>query len=139
MRNQEELFVKLSLQASKDYAAASRNLESIKKKIEELNRKKKIQDGRLSADERYLQKQLMHFEKKNKEAQAEIVQFMMNGIKSHAISKASVDLGIRVFSIFASSPYAFARRSSFWALSADPYDFQSLDEYSNKFMDLYAE
>jgi hypothetical protein len=134
----KELFVKLSLQASKDYAAVSRNLESIKNKIEELNRKKS-QDGRLSADERYFQKQLVHFEKKNKEAQAEIVQFMMNDIKSHAISKASVDLGIKVFSIFASHPYSFARRSSFWALSADPYDFQSLDEYSNKFIDLYAE
>jgi hypothetical protein len=62
---------------------------------------------------------------------------MTHKIRRYAIASASVQRpAIAAFglSLFGDSPYAFGRR--YHMAPADPYDVRSLDEYSNKFMDL---
>ena len=129
-------FAELSFRVNEDLVALAANLTHVNKELESLEEKKKI-NGRLTADERYFRNQLEYFEKKNLVAKDEIVDFMTHKIKSEAITRASVQPRAMAgfgLSLFGDSPYAFGRRF-YWA-PADPYDVRSLDEYSNKFMDL---
>ncbi|MEO3724741.1 hypothetical protein ABHN98_09355 [Pseudomonas syringae] len=129
-------FTELSLRVNEDLIAVSENIAHIKKELTLLEEKKN-KNGRLTADDRYYRNQLEYFEKKNLVAKNEIVEFMTSGIKKHAISKASVRRSFAATfenSFLGDSPYAFGRRSH-W-VPVDPYDVNSLDVYSNKFMDL---
>lgn len=129
-------FAELSFRVNEDLIALDENLSYIKTELRYIEDKKK-NNGRLTANERYYRNQLEYFEQKNLVAKDEIVNFMTHKIKSHAIIKASVkrpaiaDFGL---SLFGDAPYAFGRRR-YW-VPVDPYDVRSLDEYSNKFMDL---
>jgi len=131
----KSVFIELSLQVADDLQKIAKNLEYIsseRKIIEE----KKMEYGRLSANERYYRNQLDYFENKNIVARNEIVDFMATDIKSYAIKKSapkssfSFSLGF----MFKESPYRFGR--SFFLHSYDSYDVRSLNEYSNKFLDL---
>lgn len=128
-------FLELSMQVSKDLAKIASNVKYIKQEMAFLEDKKK-EHGRLSPDDRYYRNQLFYFENKNMVARNEIVDFMTDGIRAHAIKKASVHSPLlNPFGfIFGDSPYRFGR--AFLWESNDPYDVRSLDEYSNKFTDL---
>jgi len=129
-------FAELSFHVNDDLTALAENLSHIKKELESLEKKKK-NDGRLTADERYYRNQLEYFEKKNLVAKDEIVDFMTYKIKQYAIAKASVQhpvISTLESPLFGDLPYTFSRR--FYGSIPDPYDVHSLDEYSNKFMDL---
>ncbi|CAE6855336.1 hypothetical protein R75461_07678 [Paraburkholderia nemoris] len=130
-----EKFTELSIRVSEDLAKITGNLKYISQERNFLEEKKR-QDGRLSADERYYRNQLDYFENKNIVARDEIVDFMANGIKFHAINKSARNSAVAYpFGfIFGDSPYAFGR--SFMGALRDAYDVRSLDEYSNKFTDL---
>lgn len=131
----KSVFIKLSLQVADDLQKIAKNLKYIsseRKIIEE----KKMEYGRLSANERYYRNQLDYFENKNIVARNEIVDFMATDIKSYAIKKSAPKSSFS-FSfgfMFKESLYRFGRTS--FLHSYDSYDVRSLDEYSNKFLDL---
>ncbi|MBN8742581.1 MAG: hypothetical protein J0H86_23970 [Xanthomonadaceae bacterium] len=129
-------FYELCLAVNEDLAALAKNLAHIRKEKQALE---EMQQGGepLTGRDRYYKRQLEYFEKKNLQAREEITEFMTHEIKHHAIMKASVQiLPVNSMSswLMGDHPYAFRMRNM-WA-SADPYDVNSLDEYSNKFMDL---
>ncbi len=131
----KSMFTELSFQVADDLGKIAKNLEYIlsKRKILE---EKKIEHGRLSANERYYRNQLDYFENKNIVARHEIVDFMSTDIKSYAIKKSAPKsrFSLPLDFMFNESPYRFGR--TFFFRSYDSYDVRSLDEYSNKFTDL---
>lgn len=131
----KSMFTKLSFEVADDLGKIAKNLEYIlseRKILEE----KKIEHGRLSANERYYRNQLDYFENKNIVARNEIVDFMSTYIKSYAINKSAPEspFSFSLGFMFKESPYRFGRTS--FLHSYDSYDVRSLDEYSNKFDDL---
>lgn len=132
----KSLLADLALRVSDDLVAVDKYLAYIKSEVLRLEEEKR-QNGRLTAEDRYYRHQLEYFEKKNLIAKGEIVEYVANRMKGHAISKASsskfnfVNIGK---ALFGDSPYPFGRRLH-WA-PADPYDVRELDEFANKFMDL---
>lgn len=131
-------FLELSFKVNQDLIALADNLMFIRKELKLLDEKKR-NDGRLTANERYYRNQLEYFEKKNLIAKDEIVDFMTHKIKRHAIESSMKKLAVfsLVETLLGNSPYPFGRRL-IWAsvASDDPYDVRSLNEYSNKFLDL---
>lgn len=128
-------FAELSFRVNEDLIALDENISYIKTELKSIEEKKN-NNGRLTANERYYRNQLEYFKQKNLVAKEEIIDFMTHKIKRHAIIKSSVKRPATTFgfSLFGDAPYAFGRRL-YW-VPADPYDARSLDEYSNKFMDL---
>lgn len=126
----------LALRVSDDLVAVDKYIAYIKSEVLRLEEEKR-QNGRLTAEDRYYRNQLEYFEKKNLIAKGEILDYMANRMRGHAISKASssrfniVNVGRM---LFGDSPYPFGRRLN-WA-PADPYDVRELDGFANKFMDL---
>ncbi|MDG9971596.1 hypothetical protein N5C72_24605 [Achromobacter mucicolens] len=131
----KEKFAEIALRINEDLEALAKNISEITKELAILE-EKNSKGGRLKPEERYYKHQLVYFKNKNLAAKDEIVDFMTRKIRGYAVSAASVKypaLAV-VDSIFGNSPYAFGRRFG-WAW-ADPYDFRSLDIFSNKFLDL---
>ncbi|WP_157118912.1 hypothetical protein [Azohydromonas lata] len=128
----KDKFTELSFQATEDLSLIAKNLKYINRERDILDERKR-QLGRLSAEDRYYRNQLDYFENKNIVARNEIVEFLTDGIKHHAIRKASSDFNASypIWSFFRDTPYAFGR-------AYKSYDVRSLDEYSNKFTDLPA-
>lgn len=126
-----EEFLELSFQVSADLSKIADNLAYIAGERKVLAEKK-----HLSADERYYRNQLDYFKDKNLIARDEIIDFMTKGIRSYAIKEAASRSKVAepILSLFKMSPYAFGRRLN--NPLGDSYDVRSLDEFSNKFMDL---
>lgn len=132
----QDKFLDACIQANRDLISIAKNLTYINNQKETLS-KKITAGGRLSPEERYYRNQLAYYEDKNLLARNEIVEFLTHKIKQYAISKASFSK-FNFFShclpFLSDSPYSFRSRDC-WGLG-DAYDPRSLDEFSNKFMDL---
>ncbi len=132
----QDKFLDTCIQVNRDLVSIAKNLTYINNEKETLA-KKITTGGRLSPEERYYRNQLAYYEDKNLLARSEIVEFLTHKIKQHAISKASFSKFNFVghwLPFFSDSPYSFGTRDC-WGLG-DAYDPRSLDEFSNKFMDL---
>ncbi|MGP9809225.1 hypothetical protein ACT3TQ_12085 [Halomonas sp. AOP12-C2-37] len=131
-----DAFLQLSLDIINDLKKIDKNLERISSKEKYIEENKK--NGRLTAEERYLKKQLTYYKDKNRGARSEIVDFMTNNIQAYAINISS-EPPLNSTSLIGfnsiQKPYKFGRR--FMWETSDSYDYRNLDEYSNKFGDLY--
>jgi len=127
-------FLKLSFKISSDLEKIADNLTYISEALEEIGKKKS-----LSATERYYKKQLDYFQKKNLKANDQIIKFMAKDIKSYVIGRAAPNI-LASFLFSQKSPYPYGRQILFLGrdllAGRDLYDVRSLNEFSNKFMDL---
>lgn len=122
-----------------DLEEIEKNILYINSEIEKLKNKKQNKDLKYRLEDRYYCRQLNFYKEKNKIAKDEIIDFLVNKIKSYAISKSKREL----FSSFSLNflvgkmPYRFSKLQVLHSLG-NKYDIKDLTPISNKFLDLPA-